>query len=201
MANSNVELVWRAHLGNDGPSDADGWATVVELALLVPLLGLGSSTVGAVADSHLTPIDPRLGLLADAVFGLVLGVRVGGIALERHVSVLSMHAIAAALYPFIAVGLPLAAFLIGTTITRRIDAAATAALAFGAAVLVDYGLVGTTVIPVEVLLHRLGLVLALGLIAGGAAKRASRATLLNDLIGTGFGLWLLLLATTLFGWI
>jgi len=44
-------------------------------------------------------------------------------------------------------------------------------------------------------------VVALGLIAGGAAKRAARDSKFNDMLLVGTAMWLLVLVGTLFGYL
>lgn len=210
--------VRRVYLDNSNRSDADGWATFVDL-LGVVLVGLAGVLTGA--QDRLRPLGERLApaltdtdrerlrVLAEradrrhlatvgVVVGIVLGVRMAGIALERS-DTLSMHAIAAVLYPVLALGLPLATYLIATGVERRIDAAVVASGAFAVAVWLDYGLLGVTSLPVEVLIQRAYMFVALGLIAGGASKRAIRERRLNTLVTVGALLWLVVLVGTLLG--
>lgn len=203
-----VEDVRRRYLGNGSVSDSDGWATVVLLAVL-PLLG-GSAVLDRIWRTRLTSVDRRRvralrdrlslrqGTLAAAILGLFLGVRVAGLVLERSGVDLTMYQIAGLLYPFVAIGIPLATYLLARGIERRMDAAVTAAAALAAAVLLDYAYVGVEVIPIDILLHRVGVILALGLLAGGAAHSATRDTRLNELAIAGITLWILLLGATLF---
>ena len=215
------EDVRRLNLENSGPSDADGWATKVDLTAMAALLvvGLGArrqglrERAGAEADDHLTDVDrARLAavrdrieaghlLLAGTALAVVLGVRVLGIALDRHVDVLTVHAIAALLYPVLAVGLPVATYLIARGLERRLDAAIAAATSFAVAIWIDYGLVGVDSLPVDVVLQRMLAVVALGLIAGGAAARARRQSAINDMLVVGAALWTLVLVGTLLGYL
>jgi hypothetical protein len=217
----NQSNVTRINLENSGPSDADGWATLVDLVgtLIVPGMlglsaGLGASRRGddwpyghlteadrarieAVADR----IEARHLLLAATIIALFLGVRLTGIALERHVDALSMHAIAALLYPVIALGIPIATYAIAAGLERRIDAAVVASLSLSLAIWLDYGIVGVDSLPVDVVGQRMLVVVALGLIAGGAARRATRESRLNDMLVAGAALWILVLGGTLFGYV
>ncbi len=207
-----VDEVWRKWLDNRGPSDADGWATVVELAMIVPIAFAGRTIRERIA-GHLTEADrrrfrtlqervePRHLIMSGTILALFLGVRVTGIALERHVDVLSMHAIAALLYPVIAIGIPVATYIVASGLERRMDSAIAAALALSLAFVIDYSMIGVDVLPVTVVLHRAGVIVALGLIAGGAARRAVRDSRWNDMLVAGVALWTLLLLSTLFGWI
>ncbi|MFA9503233.1 hypothetical protein ACERIM_10665 [Natrinema sp. H-ect1] len=227
--------VRRIYLDNSNSSDADGWATLVELAglIVVPtLVGVGTgrrrleaggsaegSTEERVArhtphaiDDHLTDVDrQRLAaaydrleaghvLLVLAILVLFLGVRMGGLVLERRAASLTPHQIAAILYPVIAIGIPTATYLIARGLTRRLDAAVIAAGSLAAAIWIDYGWLGITALPVDVVLQRMLVVVALGLIAGGAAKRAARSSKFNDMLLVGSAMWVLVLAGTLFGY-
>jgi len=264
--------LWRGYVANDDSSDSDGWASMIELALLASLFttstislgwlrrwwrryrsernrsrairaaagqqsgseagtqsgsgagtqsgsGAGTPTSASGANSpidtflqrHLTPVDRRRlraardrvslrkVLLAGTIVGILLGVRLAGIVLERHADFLTMHQIAAVLYPFIAVGIPVATYFLAAGIERRMDAAMTASVGMAAGVLLDYAYVGLDVIPIVVLLQRLAVIFALGLIAGGAARRAARENRLNGLVTAGVVLWVVLLAATLLG--
>ncbi len=215
------EDVQRIYLANSGGTDSDGWATLVDLAgiLLAPLL-VGLSVVGdvrrrldAFLDRYVTAAGRRklheatervterhLGLIL-TVAGLLLGVRFAGVALERHAGFLSMHAIAALLYPFIALGIPIGTYAWAHGITRRLDAAVTASLALAAAVWIDYGLVGVNRLALDVVLQRMLVVVALGLIAGGAARRAHRDRHLNGLLVVGVTTWVVVLVATLLGYL
>ncbi len=206
-----VENLYRAWLDNEGPADADGWATVIELALVLPLLSTSSPVVERIW-KRLTPVDrrrlravwrritPRKLALAATVAGLYFAVRLAGITLE-HTTPAPAKAIAGGLYPVIAFGIPLATYGIAHGITERIDAGAVAALALAAAVLVDYAVLGVDVLPVGLLVQRFGVVVSLGLIGAGAAQRATRERHLNDLVVVGAILWVGLLSATLAGWI
>ncbi|MEM4781443.1 MAG: hypothetical protein QXG03_07795, partial [Halalkalicoccus sp.] len=162
--------VTRINLDNAGPSDSDGWATLVDLtgATLVPgFVGLAagrrlSSRTPDAIDDRLTDVDrDRLDALADriepghlllgaTILALFLGVRFAGIALERYVEPLSMHAIAALLYPVIALGIPAATDLLASGLERRLDAAVVASLSLAVAIWLDYGYVGVDSLPIDV---------------------------------------------------
>lgn len=225
------EDVRRVYLDNDGPSDANGWATIVDLAGMVVLpAGVGlaagrrastgteidpervSETAPEAIDDRLTDVDRRriaaaydrveAGhlILVFAILALFLGVRVAGLALERHVTFMSAHMIAATLYPVIAVGIPVATYLIAGTLTRRLDAAIVAAGSLALAIWIDYGMVGVGSLPVDVVVQRMFVVVSLGLIAGGAARRATRDGRFNDMLVVGAVMWLLVLTSTLLGY-
>ncbi|WP_254767015.1 hypothetical protein [Salinilacihabitans rarus] len=220
MALPGIEVrddVSRVYLANDGPSDADGWATVVDLLglALAPLLvgaTMGERASEAV-DDRLTETDRRrLAAAADRLetghlllvvtaVAVVLGVRIGGIALERHAGFLSMHAIAALLYPIVGVGLPAATYLLAAGLERRLDAAVAASGGLAVAIWLDYGLLGVDSLPIDVVGQRMLVVIALGLIAAGAAKRATRESRWNDMLVAGAATWVLVLGGTLLGYL
>lgn len=227
------EDVRRIYLDNAGPSDANGWATVVDLTAMLALpAGMGLARRGARTsradgaleerpaergsdpiEDHLTDVDRRRiaaasdrleaghVILVFTILALFLGVRMGGLLLERRVPFLTPHMIAAMLYPVIAVGIPTATYLIARGLTRRLDAAIVAAGSLSLAIWLDYGLLGVDAIPLDVVLQRMLVVVALGLIAGGAAKRATRESRFNDLLLAGVAMWLLVLVGILFGYL
>ncbi|MFA9415871.1 hypothetical protein [Natrinema sp. HArc-T2] len=225
--------VQRIYLANSNSSDADGWATVVDLAglLVVPTLvgirarrraahgtadadhvidRLGQRAAAAI-DDHLADADRRRlaaafarlegghFALAFAIIALLLGVRAGGIVLEHRATFLTPHQIAALLYPVIGLGIPTATYLIARGLTRRLDAAIVAAGSLAVAIWLDYGMLGVDTLPLEVVVQRMLVVIALGLIAGGAAKRAARASKVNDMLLVGTAMWVLVLVGTLLG--
>ncbi|MXV60934.1 hypothetical protein GS429_02380 [Natronorubrum sp. JWXQ-INN-674] len=228
--------VRRVYLGNEGPSDANGWATVVDLTGMVVLpAGVGlaarkrSRSAGSAVseqrdservsehapeaiDDHLTDVDRRriaaaydrieAGhiILFFTILALFLGVRMGGLLFERRVGFMTPHMIAAALYPVIAVGIPVATYAIAGTLTRRLDAAIVAAGSLAVAIWLDYGLLGVDSLPVDVVFQRMLVVVALGLIAGGAAKRATRDSRFNDMLIAGITMWVVVLGGTLLGY-
>ncbi len=216
MGEPYVTDVHRVFLGNDEASDADGWATLIQLAIVLPMMTLASTALSRLSRDWrdtLTSTDrrrlraigqrltPRLGLLAGLTAGLLLGVRVAGLALERYATpALSMHGIAAILYPVIALVLPLAVYLVARGLEHAVTAGLTAALALGAAMVVDYAVIGIDVLPIDLVLHRIGVLVAVGLIAGGAARSAKPGGAKGVRLA-GAGRWVLLLGSTLAGWI
>lgn len=212
--------VSRIYVDNAGPSDADGWATVVDLVgfMLAPLIvGLTvsnrlSARMSRAMNTHLTSVDRarfaaafnrierRHLLLAATIIGLFIGVRIGGIVLERTAPFLTMHMIAALLYPVLALGLPIATYMIAGGLERRMDAAVTASLALAVAIWIDYAIVNVDSLPLDVIVQRVVVVTTLGLIAGGAAKRAARESRWNELVLAGAVLWIVVLTGTLLGY-
>ncbi|WP_049926506.1 hypothetical protein [Halopiger goleimassiliensis] len=224
------EDVRRIFLDNRGPSDANGWATAVDLTAMamVPLaVGLATgrrriarADVGGLRERAESRVSDRLTetdrariraaadrlearhlILAATIVAIVLGVRVAGVALDRTVDALGVHAIAGVLYPFIAVGLPVATYVVASGLERRLDAAVAASVSLAAAIWLDYALLGVDVLPIDVILQRALVVLALGLIAAGAARRATRESRINDLLVVGLVLWTLVLVGTLLGYL
>ncbi|AEH36359.1 hypothetical protein [Halopiger xanaduensis] len=220
------EDVQRIYLGNARGSDADGWATRVDLtamAILPVALGLAARRDARSTTrrerfrervaAHVTEtdrarlaaaaerVDARHLVLAATILAIVLGVRIAGIALDRTVDAFTAHMIAGLLYPVIAVGLPVAAYAIASGLERRLDAALAASLSLAAAIWLDYALLGVDVLPVDVVLQRMLVVAALGLIAGSAAGRATRDGRLNDLLVVGAVGWIAVLAGTLLGYL
>ncbi|AXR79159.1 hypothetical protein AArcMg_0937 [Natrarchaeobaculum sulfurireducens] len=224
------EDVQRLYLDNSGPSDADGWATKVDLTAmaLAPLAlglaarrdreihaesaGLLERASGEVDDrlnegerARLAAVADRLEarhlILAGTILAIILGVRIAGIALDRTVDMLTVHMIAGLLYPVIAVGVPVATYAIANGLESRIDAAVAASTSLAVAIWLDYSLLGVDVLPVDVVVQRALVVVALGLIAGGAARRATRNSRLNDMLVAGVGLWVVVLVGTLFGYL
>lgn len=214
----------RSYVGSAG-YDHDGWITVVELAAAPAALlavgppgfrlaagrpGSGSAAgLREAAARRLSPADrrrlaavqdrlePRHGLLAGSMVGLILAVRAAGVLLERVAPGLDVHAVAALLYPVLAVGMPAAAYTLGRGLDRRTDAGAAASLGLAAGVLADYAVLGVHVVPLAVVLHRAGLVAAVGLLAaGGAGRETDRSLVLG-----GVALWVGLAAAGLAGWV
>ena len=233
MAIPSVDVqddVQRIYLDNSGPSDADGWATKVDLTAmaLAPLaLGLAArrgrevhaesagvlERAGGQVDDRLNEgerarlaaaadrLEARHLILAGTILAIILSVRIAGIALDRTVDALTVHMIAGLLYPAIAVGLPVATYAIASGLERRLDAAVAASVSLAVAIWLDYSLLGVDVLPVDVVVQRALVVVALGLIAGGAARRATRDSRLNDMLVAGVGLWVLVLVGTLLGYV
>ncbi|PSQ16746.1 hypothetical protein BRD00_09995 [Halobacteriales archaeon QS_8_69_26] len=108
---------------------------------------------------------------------------------------------AAVLYPFLGIGPPAGTYLMARGLERRLDAEVVAGGALSVGIWLDYGLMGVTHLPVDVVVQRRLLVVTLGLIAAGAARRATRESRVNGMVVAGGLLWILLLAGTLFGYL
>ena len=156
-------------------------------------------------------------VLGTVLAGLYLSVRSTGIVLESATPDLDPRAYLVVLYPAIAVGLPILAFVFagpcGSTsrfsrlqrLARRLGPPITAVpalgftiLGLGGAFVLDFGGLGIHTIPVQLALHRIGLAVALGLIAAGATRIDERG---GGLLLVGVVGWIVGLAMPLFGYI
>ncbi|MXV64026.1 hypothetical protein GS429_18545 [Natronorubrum sp. JWXQ-INN-674] len=217
-----VEEVRREYHGTHGGWN-DGWLSVIELAAIGPIvagsvLGLlgfvgGDTTRGIVRGTRRllkwAYLNSRGFILAGALVGLVLGVRVAGLAVEDAVPWITPQAFVAVLYPILAVGLPVTAIVL----TQPLEAATRfvrlqrvvswlgdplqpqsafvfATVGLGVGFVLDFVGIGITTLPLELLLHRLGLIIALGLLAAGAARSDAEGAVLfgMGLLGWGVGL-------------
>lgn len=205
---------------------SDGWLSEIRLGpatlAVVGLVGLLSSgahrALGRDAAAALRWMGGNVrGLVTMAVLaGLYLGVRSAGIFLESLSSV-DPRAFVAVLYPIIALGLPVVAFVFaqpfGATsrferlqrfarlLGPRIDPTAAFGFSFVglcAAFVLDFGGLGIRSVPIELAIHRVGLAVALGLIAAGATRIDERG---GSLLLVGVLGWLVGLAMPLFGYL
>ena len=210
----HIQRTWYA---NGGAIDSDGWVTVIDLgvgdlqpALLSALLAL-SGLVGAMSFDVNVPRlrarlegvvessipDPRFLLLVSSLSVLVLGVRVGAIAVETSVTGLSPKVIAAVFYPLLVFGTPTCAVLIARGLDPGQSSLA-AVVGFGSGIVADYLYLDIALIPVGVLIHRAALVSAIALLAAGAASgpvvgdRDGR-TSVNGVVAVGVLAWVVAL--------
>lgn len=200
MGEPYVDEVVRLPFGNR-TADGDGWASVIYLAV-VPALLLGSA--GLFRDVKIAGrrfvLRQRRGLtLGTAVFALYLSVRFLGIAGEMLATDLSPKAIAAPLYLLLALGTPAIAYLLARG-TNRTWAFAFAAAGLGTAIVVDFAAMGVSLLPIRVILHRVAVVTALGLIAVGGALAAEQDGYPPPLF-VGLAGWLAALLAPLFGYL
>lgn len=178
------------------------WITEIDLvgAALTLLLGTATSTLPgrvrrefAALRETVDPIDATLfGISA----GFYLGVRLGGVLLERAFPEIPTKAFAGMLYPLLAVFLPLLVVVLARRSTP-LAAFAAAAAGLGAAFVVDFAALGLTVVPVDVALQRVATVVALGLLAAGGANRASDEP--DGWLLAGVACWIAALGLPLFG--
>lgn len=151
----------------------------------------GGRLLGPVGLSRL-----REALLATTVVGLYVGVRGAGVALERQMGTVNPQLFAGLLYPVLAVGLPLAVHVVARPLELD-DAFLVTAGALGAAVLIDFALIGVVDIPRAIILHRVLLALALGLIGAAGALSARGGARVNELLVYGVSGWVVGLLVTL----
>jgi len=155
-----------------------------------------------VVDRLLATLGPRrflaglrllsYGVLFLSLFGLFTLVRSSGVFLERQFPGLHPELIAGSLYLVIAVGLPLCARRFGREVPP-VQSFALAASGIGAAMVLDYTLLGIEALPITIVLHRAGIAVALGLIAAGSTRTVRDTSPATGIAGYGLLLWLLLL--------
>lgn len=181
-----VEEVSREYHGLTG-GWSDGWISTIGLGTLFPVTGLlGLFVFGSVVSAGTrraarslaesfaawTRANWRGFALVVSLVVIVAGVRTLGIALERLFTDITPQLFAGGVYPILALGPPLAVLFL----TRRIEPLAAfgfATLGLGAAFTLDTIWVGLGVVPVRFVLHRFGLMLALGVLALGVAREIS----------------------------
>jgi hypothetical protein len=194
--------VLRDHVGGEDLVDFDGWLTVVRpaesarsslLALGVLLLGASAArttreevaeAVAAFSVGH----QARTAALGAGLVAVYMFVRLAAVSLERTVD-LPPNAIALVLYPVLFAGLPVTAYLLASPLERT-WAFTGASLGFLTALLVDYTYLGVTAVPLDILVHRGALVLALGLIAVGGSRTERENPELASHVQVGVLLWL-----------
>lgn len=177
-----VERVTREHHSNRGGASG-GWWTVINLATLL---------VAASTTSLTRRFTRRELLLGAGLAGIVLGVRAWGLATEALFPAVTPKLFVALGYPVLAFGPPLlAVWLSKRRPASRAAAFAMAGLAAGLAL--DFALLGVPQLPTRLVVHRIALVAAVGLIAFGGAREH------RGVAAAGVVAWLGLLATALFG--
>jgi hypothetical protein len=164
--------VQRVYHDNGDTHDHDGWTTLVYL-LALPLLGSVSfGSAQATARTIFDGVWTHRTRLRVAVFvapaAVLLGVRFAGIALENSLSA-DPNTIVAVLYPILVFGTPAAAYVAGRNLDPA-DGFIFGTLGFGTGVVIDYGFIGIRVLPIEIVLHRVGLAIGIGLVVAGASS-------------------------------
>lgn len=159
--------VRRAYHGNDDTYDADGWTTVVVLALTPLLAGTRLRSVARRVRGHATGRNRRRAALAGGLAALPLVVRFGGVLFERYLPWLSPDAVVALWYPVLVVGVPLVAYGFGRRLSAE-EAGVLAAVGLGTGLVLDYAYLGVAVLPIPVAVHRVAVVAAVGLVAAGS---------------------------------
>ncbi|MFC7222903.1 hypothetical protein ACFQKF_07105 [Halalkalicoccus sp. GCM10025322] len=219
-----VEEVRREYHGTAGPRH-DGWLSVIELATvgLLGVLGVLEKerlrTIRREAYDLLewAHANVRGFVLVGALAGLFLDVRTAGLVLEATLPWINPKAFVAVLYPVLILGLP----IVTIVLTQPLEAASRflrlhhgaswlgrplkpqPALVFtivglGTAFVVDFASLGISALPLELFLHRLGLLFALGLLAAGAARTDARGSVL---FLAGLSGWAVGLAMPLLGYV
>ena len=196
-----VEEVSRKPYEN-GSADSEGWVTVIRLwAFLFAGLGLtlsGRSERAFRTAEHLVQRHRREVTLGATLFALYLGVRAAGIGLETALPWVNPKIIAAPLYVALVVGLPGLAYHFGRG-TNRVWAFTHAVGALGTAFIVDFAVMGVSVVPMPFVLHRVAVLSSIGLIAVGSTfldEDDDRMPLVIGLVG-----WIAALALPAFGYI
>jgi hypothetical protein len=161
-----------------------GWLVVVELATI--------AIVGSVARTRSIAVDRDALALPIAIAGVVVGVRLLGIASDVILPSISQKPFVAILYPVLVLGPPLAVY----AFARDDPPLQTAAISGGAlavGIVLDAVVVGITRIPWALVQHRLVLVGAFAILAAGIAARDRRWTWIGALA------WLAVIAAPLLG--
>lgn len=178
------------------------WLTSVLLLGVVGAIGAVGRAIGAVSrvrararnattaiQQEFRSADGRTVLLGAVIVGVLLAVRLTGVAVERWVG-LPPKPVAFVLSPVLYVGLPVATALLA----RPLDATrafAGASLGFLTALLVDYTYLGVTHLPLDLLVHRGTLAVALGLVAVGSSRLRRTETTRLRYLRLGLLLWLI----------
>jgi len=203
MAAPSVEQVSRRYVGNEDVADGDGWVSLVEfvdgertaagaLSVLVALpVGvrrlrerLGGDDARRVAVSLALPATP---------VALYLGVRLAGVAFEGLLPGVSPKLFAGVLYPAVAVGLPVAVYLLAGRHPPG-SAFALAFVALAVAFVVDYALLGVSVVSLRTVCYRVAVLASLALVAAAGASNRDRA-----ITTLGVACWVATLVTPLYG--
>lgn len=156
-------------------------------------------------------------VLLGALAGLVVGVRSAGLAVEAAVPWITPQAFVVVLYPILAVGIPVTAIVLTQPLERarrfrRLQRVASwlgeplepqsafgfSVVGLGLGFVLDFIAIGVTTLPIQLVLHRVGLLFALGLLAAGAARSDSEGA---ALFAIGLLGWVVGLAMPLLGYL
>ena len=202
MNDPTVRTVVRMPFENE-TADSDGWVTGIHLVgAAIPFLLVGITVrPRRLVRSASRSLDRRRRefALGGALFGLYTGVRWLGIAGEIALPDVSPKLVAAPLYVALVFGVPAIAYLFG----RGSDATwafAFATLGLGTALVADFAAMGVSVLPLRVILHRAAVLIAVGLIAVGAAMSVDRSERSRPLF-VGLAGWFVVLFASLFGYV
>ena len=185
--------VRREYRGIDG-GWSDGWLTVIELAMLATATGtlLRKRTREAAVDlgRRIRSEAARhtdAAMLGAALAAVLVGVRVAGITLETAYPSVAPKAFAAPLYLVIALGLP-ALVASGADRCDQTAAFLGVVVGLGTGFVLDFATLGVAV-PPDLLVHRVALLAALGIVAMGRAAD-DRPALVAGLLAWALGLLL-----------
>jgi hypothetical protein len=182
-------------------ADGDGWATVIRLAMLLAPLGLLATGRLERTNERARRLYRRHNrglMLGAALFVLYLGIRLVGISLELQLPWMPPRVIAAPLYLMLAVGAPALAYHLGRG-TNRTWGFTHAVGGLGTAFVIDFVLMGVSVVPIRFTIHRIAVLLAIGLIAVGSTPVYEENR--EWPLAIGFTGWILALALPLLGYI
>jgi hypothetical protein len=197
VGEATAAAVGREYRGIEG-GRSDGWISVIELAVLLPLAGslLRRRTREATLEAA-GRLRREAGRHANAAVvgmllaGVFVAVRTAGVALEVAYPALAPKLVAAPLYLVVAAGLP-AIVVVGIERSDPTAAFLGVASGLGAGFVLDFAALGVAV-PTGVIVHRTAILAAIGLVAAGRATR-DRAV-----VGAGVIAWALGLALPLAG--
>ncbi len=202
IADDDYRVV-RDHVGGEDRVDFDGWLTVIEpreeeaqsSLLILGLLLLGATAVRTAREGVSDAVERvtlerefRTFVLGGGLVAVYMFVRLAAVSLERTVD-LPPNTIAALLYPVLFFGLPITTYLLARHLDR-IQSFTGASLGFLTALLVDYTYLGITAVPLDILVHRGALIIALGLIAVGGSQTERENPDLPSHVQIGVLLWL-----------
>ncbi|ACM55740.1 hypothetical protein [Halorubrum lacusprofundi] len=185
--------VSREYRGMEG-GWSDGWVSVIEPASVAMLGGALLRRRTRAAAVELARRTQReavrhadAAVLGTALAALIVGVRVAGVALEAAYPGVGPKLIAGPLYLVIAVGIP------ALVVAQAPDSDPSAAflgvvVGLGAGFVIDFAALGVAV-PPDLLVHRVALLAALGVVAIGRAA-ADRPVLAAGLVSWAIGLTL-----------
>ena len=183
--------VRREHRGIQGGM-SDGWISVFELALLLPAFGvlLRRRTREAVVETAgrfraEASRHAEAAVLGTALAAVLIAVRTAGVALELTYPGIAPKAIAAPLYLVIALGLP-ALVAVGAERCDPTAAFLGVVVGLGAGFVLDFAALGVA-IPPDLIVHRVAILAALGLVAVGRAAE-DRPVLVTGLLAWAVGL-------------
>lgn len=196
-----VEDLRRERFGNDASSDADGWVTVIDLdeesipRLLLSLI-FGLAVVGSFGaaravdlwhDDDVRTIGQAVALVGSILFVYML-IRFGALGIERLIPGINPKLIVAVFYPLLVVGVPIVAYLTARPL-QAVTAFTAGVVGVVVALFLDYTFLGVTSLPMDTIIHRIALAIAIGLVAAGASTTARRPGLEFGYVRTGVLLW------------